>query len=150
VAEWISAIGTSAAAAGALLLLWKERQSLNILRRDRERDQASKVAAWIMHSKPADAGRMLVTLALINNSDEPVFDVTAEAENQRDRILPLGEWDVLGPRAEIKDEKVVHSIQNVNSGSLIFQPPRIAIRFRDAQGRKWTRDFDGTLTRLVG
>ena len=106
-----------------------------------ERSQADSIAAWcvdISTVNPAVLGTMVA--AVVNRSSQPVFDVRVDMVQggniSSDYTAPI---PVLPP-----SDGLVHP-----GGPIEPAPaPRLGPRFTDIHGVRWTRDADGTLTRV--
>lgn len=120
--------------------------------RDREREQASRVAAWVA----LDArGRQVVYVT--NRSDASVFELTVTAKlNPPLRLweLPAGNTAqaLLGSRApvsktvELELRWWVLSVESSREMQEVTSRPELT--FRDALGRGWRRDGKGSLKHL--
>jgi hypothetical protein len=150
-ADWIvavSAAGAFVAAVSAAVIAWGVAKRD---RADRQRDQASKVAAWVARQQPEDSGQPIrlggYAGVCFNASLLPVYDavVTYELRAPHDFVeideplrlglLPPGEQTVGLPdsliqrREELGDEWAM----------------RLGISFTDAANHRWTRGTDGIL-----
>ncbi|WP_305789358.1 hypothetical protein [Symbioplanes lichenis] len=125
---------------------------------EKERDQASKVAAWVALEE--DAGTRKRVLRLRNSSDGPIFEVTVELAGK-----PVVESPELVPETtstfDLPDDgsdypasvqKVTVEVQSIFTVGLsretLLTGPTPTMTFRDSTGRWWERDRQGRLRRL--
>jgi hypothetical protein len=127
--------------------------SLDRLEEEREKEQASKVSAWIVMAAQIDEpgevpGHLWrIDIALRNASDTAIYGVHfyARPPHQLDHIF-LGFLDAVPPSAEAATYR-----------SYFISPPvppdrqravAIGVMFRDGYGRVWNRDLFGYLSQL--
>jgi hypothetical protein len=129
----------------------------NIL--DREREQASKIAAWV--TLKDESGNQSRLLRVRNSSDAPVYDLIVTVADcpvtTLPELLPETTWTHdLGKIGEIPDRLRVRKISvelaylvSVGlSRETVLTEPWPSMQFRDAVGRWWERDSSGQLTHL--
>jgi hypothetical protein len=131
---------TGSVLTGSSLLIAANTYRLSV--RDRVRQQASKIAAWV--STTSEDGRARAHLTFANNSDMPVYLVDVQLRTSGPR--PEGIYGAL------PSEKHAESADVVPPGGL---PAReleyesadvIEVEFTDASGLVWVRDDWGRLT----
>lgn len=126
---------------------------------DKERDQASKVAAWFALTE--DLGIQKRVLRLRNSSDAPVFDLTVTVNESmivRLSELPQGATptydliDSAGRTVRPTVRRVSISIETLLdlevSRDTVMTNLGPALEFRDSVGRWWARDNRGNLKRM--
>lgn len=152
--DWLAAVGTVAAAWVAVVLAMREgdrakraEAERDGLRRERNREQAGKVVAWMVDAEiPPPGGRGMVfgtrqgyRVIARNVSDEPVFAVKAEiVHGDGFEHTVLEEWDVLPPQGEVA-QVITNQINAYN------ERPYVTLTFTDAAGRRWRRGQAGRL-----
>jgi hypothetical protein len=146
VPAWSSSVLTSAS---VLVAAVAYRRSV----RDKERDQASKVFAWV--SLNESTGER--ALRLVNDSDSPVYSVSvlpfAGVEQQlpelRGRETSIFELEGYDKKRLIRGLGVAAGL--ISLVDVVFavrthrREPHPELRFRDAAGRWWRRDGQGLL-----
>jgi hypothetical protein len=126
--DWIAAIGT-------VLAFWVALVVFIVALRDRRRQQAAQVAAWL------ERGEDDTSLHIINSSDVPVYNVRADAKllgQSRNFYLP-----VLGPRS---DEMLI-KVPMPGSTQVSGKFANVEVFFADSSGKRWWRKEDGKLSR---
>lgn len=161
VPTWVGSVVTSGS---VLLAAVAYRRSV----RDKEREQASKVAAWFGLSSADSGGNRFLRVA--NSSDAPVYELIVRVPGTPELHLPdlaatssttLELQGTPGERAIKKEAEFsvgaglnlwVISLevgQTKITETVIAEPPP-EIQFRDAVGRWWKRDEKGRLSSIVG
>lgn len=141
-ADWWSAIGTIAAVVVALVLAGK--QSRDTLRRERQ-IQAEKITAWLDFST-----QVSVRLRVRNASDQLIYDLVAQAVSVQGAFRTTAVLDTEERNREfgalIGNVPPGETVSEINTGGggmhLRFA---VEIAFRDAAGRFWLREGDGTI-----
>lgn len=151
--DWLSAVGSLVAAAGALgalvigvVLLRPQLSDFRSRRSEAEQAQAATITAW--SERLAPEGRWLVAH---NGSDSPVFDVRLwlitgdppEHEDAPPQRAPSAARAVLTPHDELR--------YLIDANRLKPPPatrPPVEVAFRDIAGREWWRDAMGRLKKL--
>lgn len=138
----------------ALITLWyviltarmlKQSQSVEAARqREQVERQASQVAAWVSASEVEDR-QVTVETTLLNPTSQAVYDVQVVVVDMSGGKLTLTPHSVavLGPGARLTN-KGRCSLPAQAGGSL-----RASLAFVDGQGRKWTRDENGSLVEIA-
>jgi hypothetical protein len=160
---WLTAVGTLLAFAIALLIYWQAA-------RDRRREQARRVSAWVpggitlipagwtgpglpggptssptppgLSDGPTNGPRVQFLLRVLNGSDELISDVRVELVSPTgDRLgIPPTGWTDVGPGQEIEITTTWSDDGRVRG------EVRLALEFTDAAGRRWMR-LGGSLHR---
>jgi hypothetical protein len=129
--------------------------------RDKEREQASKVAAWV--GKIDEVGVSQHLLRLRNSSDSPVFDVTVKFDDDNElyfaelppetttsHALP-DSMPASGPpivrEFSVSVSTILLPIEVTRE--TVLNSPGPDVRFRDSLGRWWLRSGTGGLKRLT-
>jgi hypothetical protein len=138
-ATWVGAIITIGVLSVAV---WQ----LEMLRRDRESQQAALVSAWVSASPvgfpdPTDPDpTKTVEVSFRNASTQPIgrvlFQVTSGTSRQRTSVGPLP------PDGTIKTKKVVFSAIPLSDAN---SPNQLDIWFIDEAGHQWNRPHGGRL-----
>lgn len=159
-AQW-TAIGTVGAAALALILALIQAGIAIVLsvrrRRAARQKVASLVSAWVERtyapSPDGDYYRRTVHLHVSNESDEPVYRVEVVCGIGVDggtiqlgplsapRVIP-----VLPPRREFVYDVTMGVLGFGDYGHDSFRSLVAEVSFRDHEGKRWERDFDGGLS----
>lgn len=151
VPAWVGAIFTSTS---LLIAALSYRRSIL----DRERDQASKVAAWI--TLIDEHGQSKRILRISNGSDASIYDLTCRLEGEEPvpvKELPAKAVTTVnlggaGPAPKIaKQERLgvpTFSLEMTTTTEIFSQEPSPEIEFSDALGRWWRRSTDGKLERI--
>jgi hypothetical protein len=127
-AAWIEAIGT-------VLAFWVALAVFIVALKDRRRQQAAQVAAWLQR------GKNKISLHIVNSSDVPIYNVRADAKllgQSRSFLLP-----VLGPRAD----EILVKVPMPGSTQVSEKFANVEVFFVDSSGRRWWRKEDGKLSR---
>ncbi|MFD7380053.1 hypothetical protein [Streptomyces mirabilis] len=149
VPSWCGAVVTSTSASVAAL---SYRKSV----RDKEMDQASKVAAWIGMKEESD--RQVFHLLINNSSNAPIYEISVKVSARTRIILQSlaagGIYETEVPSDEIPRESSKKSV-TIAIGSLVeatweseeTKEVPLEVFFRDSLGRWWERKADGRLRR---
>lgn len=146
-AAWVEAAGTWAAFGAALVLLNKERQSLQIEREHRLSEQARLVSAGIHDHYVTDAGGKVtkIHVEVENRSQEPIYTVLAHAgESHGPNVAMPYQVPAIGPMKKVRG--VIHLREPLDAAHAPYM--RASVRFTDAAGVDWHRDRLGRLTRV--
>lgn len=158
-----TAIGTVAAVAVALVIALIQAGVaifLAVRRRILARKKvASLVSAWVEHSyDPSSSGvyyKRTVILHVANESDEPVFKVEVlcgiETEKGTIQVGPLAAprvIPVLPPRREFTYDVTMGMLGFGDFAHDSFRGLVAEIGFRDHEGKRWERGFDGHLEKV--
>ncbi|MGW1531106.1 hypothetical protein [Streptomyces aureus] len=154
VPAWVGTVITSGSASIAAV---SYRRSIH----DKEREQASKVAAWTSVSYERDEAERTSTrvrrLYVHNSSDAPVYEVTVEPKGAKKVAVPelqaggLVTFEIpsgtpgrrsYAPSASVKFWVVSAEVGTVTE--TVKQDPTF-LEFRDAVGRWWARSSDGKI-----
>lgn len=161
-AQW-TAIGTVGAAALALILALIQAGIAIVLsvrrRRAARRKVASLVSAWVERtyapSPNGDYYRRTVLLHLANESDEPVFKVEVMCglgtEHGPIQLGPLSApriIPVLPPKREFVYDVTMGYLGFGEFAHDTFRGLVTEVGFRDHEGRRWERGFDGELAQV--
>lgn len=161
--EMWTAIGTIAAVIVALVVAIIQTTvaiCLSIRRRRLTRRKvASLVSAWVEHSyTPSPSGeyyRRTVSLHLANESDEPVFRLEVlcgiQTEHGTIQVGPLAAprvIPVLPPKREFTYDVTMGMLGFGNFAHDSFRGLVAEVGFRDHEGRRWERGFDGELKKV--
>ena len=158
-----TAIGTLGALVVALAVALTQAMVAIVLgvrrRRLARRKVASLVSAWVEHSyTPSPSGeyyRRTVSLHLANESDEPVFrwEVLCGSETD-DGTIQLGPLaatriiPVLPPKREFTYDVTIGMLGFGDFAHDSFRGLVAKVGFRDHEGKRWERGFDGELKRI--
>ena len=150
---WLAAVGTILAVVAALGLALREARER---RRDRERQQAEQITAWLEPIGDATtAGLVMPVVAVVNGSQQLAYRVVASLVPVRGAIrddfhsqIGAGAWDFRAFKGELPPGRTNLQIKHPGGGMHI----RFAIElaFRDAAGRSWVRTSQGRLERIRG
>lgn len=161
--EMWTAIGTVGAVVVALAVALTQATVAIVLgvrrRHLARRKVASLVSAWVEHSyTPSPSGeyyRRTVSLHLANESDEPVFRVEVlcgiETEHGTIQLGPLSAprvIPVLPPKREFTYDVTMGMLGFGDFAHDSFRGLVAEVGFRDHEGRRWERGFDGELKRV--
>lgn len=161
--EMWTAVGTVAAVAVALAVALTQATVSIVLafrrRRLERRKVAALVSAWVEHAyTPSPTGeyyRRTVSLHLANESDEPVFKVEVlcgiETEVGTIQLGPLAAprvIPVLPPRRELSYDVTMGMLGFGEFAHDSFRGLVAEVGFRDHEGSRWERGFDGKLKRV--
>lgn len=161
--EMWTAIGTVGAVVVALVVALTQAAVVIVLGVKRRylarRKVASLVSAWVEHSYgPNSSGeyyRRTVSLHLANESDEPVFRVEVlcgiETEHGTIQLGPLAApriIPVLPPKREFTYDITMGMLGFGDFAHDSFRGLVAKIGFRDHEGTRWERGFDGALKRV--
>jgi hypothetical protein len=126
---------------------------------DKERDQASKVSAWV--GSLTDNGRSKRVLRVANTSDAAVYDLFIKPEGSDSILLPelpakdSRSFDLRGDppaakerssRTRLRITGVPIVVRSISSEALLEAPP--VIEFCDAAGRWWRRSSRRQVRRI--
>lgn len=144
---WISGIGTTLAVSLALYQTTTDR-----IKRTREerRSQATLVSGWPEGEKVTNNAYITATV-LLNNSDEPVYEVVVSL------VLVQGAGPRRGEDLDSTHHRPVLSIlppgkwvvEVSGKGFGMGLRPGIEIAFTDRRGHHWIRRTDGTLQEIT-
>jgi hypothetical protein len=126
--DWIVAIGT-------VLAFWVALAVFIVAVRDRRRQQAAQVAAWL------ERGEDETSLHIVNSSDVPIYNVRADAKllgQSRNFYLP-----VLRPRAD----EILVKVPMPGGKQVSEKFANVEVFFADSSGKRWWRKEDGKLSR---
>ena len=158
VPTWVGAVITGTSASIAAIAY---RRSV----RDKERDQASHVAAWVGLTDGSDGGSRM--LHITNGSDASVYEVSVQVPGAPDFHLveipakttltpdvALPEWretgrDVAVTTVTAKVRFFLMSVEGTAVAEAISQEAAPTIEFRDAVGRRWQRSAAGKLSQVT-
>ncbi|MEU4361980.1 hypothetical protein [Promicromonospora sp. NPDC023987] len=158
--EFWTAVGTVAAVVVALGVALAQAVLATVLsikrRRLARRKVASLVSAWVKHAYiPSSSGgyyRRTVSLHVANESDEPVFKVEAicgiVTESGTIRLGPLSApriIPVLPPKREFVYDVTMGMLGFGDFAHDSFHGLVAEVGFRDHEGKRWERGFDGSL-----
>lgn len=161
--EMWTTIGTVAAVVVALAVALTQAAAAIVLsiqrRRLARRKVASLVSAWVEHSYAASPSgeyyRRSVSLRLANESDEPVFRVEVlcgiETDQGTIQVGPLSAprvIPVLPPRREFTYDITMGMLGFGDFAHDSFRGLVAEVSFRDHEGKRWERAFDGGLQRV--
>jgi hypothetical protein len=147
-------VGTIVTGASALLAAFSYRRSV----RDKEREQASKVAAWIEVSyKGLERERRLRVANRSEGSIFALFVEPPEAPELRLAELPAGKMAVAvlpaGTPGNVKKQDVEVNLALIKfSGGTREEAVAVTwpvVEFMDALGRNWRREPTGTLRQIA-
>jgi hypothetical protein len=155
VPAWVSSILT-----GSSLLIAAFSYRRSVL--DKERDQASKVAAWISIADADDSKKRVLRIS--NSSDASVYAITAKLHQGPEiyvEELPAKSTstaDLPGPQVSSTETRrttlgvslFAASFETAWNTELLPQEPSPELQFRDAVGRWWQRMPNGQLKRQSG
>ena len=130
-----------------------------IARRSQEEREAravpEQIAAWwtgVLRLEPSEAderhGAVLgfaVDAVVVNNSDQPVYDVLVQMPEGPDSDLDPGDISLLQPHSEVKVMMVHRRHPGGDDPSPLFGIPSVS--FTDGSGNRWCRDHGGALHR---
>jgi hypothetical protein len=103
---------------------------------DREREQASRVNAWVEVKNGEKEGYQVV---IRNDSDLPIRNLLVTWNDHVDPEEPSQSWHLMvQPKSEVRDKQKEY---------LALDTP-ISCAFLDAAGRYWLRGKDGSLSRI--
>jgi hypothetical protein len=153
VPAWIGALLT-----GTSLLIAAISYRRSVL--DKERDQASKVAAWI--ALVDEDGQQKRVLRISNGSDASVYDLTCKPANERQislQELPAKAVTTVNLRGAGPSPKMTKqsgggvkflgiSMEPTITSEVFSQEPSPEIEFCDALGRWWRRLPGGEVERI--
>jgi hypothetical protein len=125
--DWIAAIGT-------VLAFWVALVVFIVALKDRRRQQAAQVAAWL------ERGEDETSLHIINSSDVPIYNVRADVKllgQSRNFYLP-----VLGPRAD----EILVKVPMPGGRQVSEKFANVEVFFTDSSGKRWRRREDGKLS----
>jgi hypothetical protein len=156
VPTWVGTVFTSTS---VLLAALSYRRSIL----DRERDQASKVSAWLSAPEHTDAnflrkdaqGRSYIVAPLpvvahvANRSDHPIFDVDLKVKHRAWTLdeLPPGRTATVSIPVEFRDH-VPEGASLPTRSTIVYELDRPLLTFTDALGRRWRRSEDRRLERV--
>ncbi len=126
--DWIAAIGT-------VLAFWVALVVFIVALKDRRRQQAAQVAAWL------ERGKNETSLHIVNSSDVPIYNVRADAKllgQGRNFYLP-----VLRPRAD----EILDQVPMPGAGQVSEKFANVEVFFADSSGKRWWRKENGKLSR---
>jgi hypothetical protein len=139
-AETFSAVGTVGAFVIGFVLLRREHRREAERAEDEHRTQAARISAWLeVHRKP-DGVRELA-FHIHNASDMPIYEVE----------LPLAGSD---SEAQAEFVGLVPPGQTIRKPAppewlrTYVEPEPVQIEFLDSAGRRWSRNEQGSLTRI--
>lgn len=144
--DWLAATGpltVSLVAVGiALRDSWGNRAELRAREVARKRSQAEKISAWAEDTgEQDDEGRYLGHIVVQNLSDQPVYAIGGE-------VFAFGLLGMNSPREKFEMSIVPTGTHYMNEGPWTPEagsPSPIEIKFVDASGQWWTRDYFGAL-----
>lgn len=155
-----TAIGTVSAVVVALSVALVQAALALVLsikrRRLARRKVASLISAWVEHANtPSPSGkfyRRTVSLRLANESDEPVFKVEVlcgiATEHGTIQLGPLSApriIPVLPPKREFSYDVTMGMLGFGDFAHDTFRGLVAEVGFRDHEGKRWERGFDGNL-----
>jgi hypothetical protein len=139
-AEVFSAVGTVGAFVVGFVLLRREQGREAERAEDERRTQAARISAWLEVYRKPDGARELA-FHIHNASDMPIYDVE----------LPLAGSDT---EAQAEFVGLVPPGQTIRKPAppewlrTYVEPEPVQIEFLDSAGRRWSRDEQGSLTRI--
>jgi hypothetical protein len=153
-------IGSTLTSGSLLIAATSYRRSV----KDKEYDQASKIASWITTSAEPDETKP--RLHVRNSSDGPIFETVVrvldlphvnipELPPQTTSVHDLPESPTVArffesnPTLTIEQEVVGVSMSVTLNREQVLASLRPSIQFRDAVGRRWKRGSDGKLQTAV-
>lgn len=147
VPTWIGTVITSTSLAVATTSFLRSQ-------RDKKREHASKIGAWIA----SEDGEYYVHVA--NTNSAPAYDLVVTDPDTRDQLAKIQELPanqhVRAPVEKVDGSKWEPRLKlgelelTVVGGELEFSAPEqgVNIEFRDGLGRRWAIDARGGITRL--
>ncbi len=153
VPAWVGSILTGTS---LLIAAFSYRRSVM----DKERDQASKVAAWI--ALVNEDGHRKRVLRISNGSDASIYELTCRPHNDREIFLeelPAKATTAVGlrgvgPQPKITKQAIAGikfwfvSVETTTTTEVFSQEPSPEIEFCDALGRWWRRSPRGEVRRI--
>lgn len=148
--DWIAGVGT----AGALLLTWRllkheleasraERQARATDELRREADQAACVSSWLEDLDPQIHGAQGWVVWVSNSSSSPVYNCLVEVSEI------LGDGDQRAHFSSVPPGRPLSArlSRELFGGVVTIGDCNTQVRFTDASGRHWQRNWYGELVR---
>jgi hypothetical protein len=140
-ADVFSAVGTVGAFVVGFVLLRREHRREDGRAEDDKRAQAARISAWVEAYRHADGKRELA-FHIHNASDMPIFDVELPMPTLPDK-QPVAEFVGLVPPGQtIRRPAPPEWLRSYD------EPEPVQIEFLDSFGRRWTRDEQGSLSKV--
>jgi hypothetical protein len=139
--EAFAAVGTVGAFLLGFLLLRREHKREAERAEDERRAQASRISAWVEAYRRTDGTRE-IALHIHNASDMPIYEVelpqpTPSPDEPAEEFIGL-----VPPGQTIRRRASAEWLRSY------IEPEPVPIEFLDSAGRRWSRDEQGTLTRV--
>ncbi len=140
-ADVFSAVGTVGAFLLGFFLLRREHHREADRAEDERRSQAARISAWVELIRKIDGGRELA-FHIHNASDMPIYEVE----------LPMPPHGHEEPGSEfiglVPPGRTVQRSAPTGWLRTHVEPEPVQIEFLDSAGRRWSRDEQGSLTRM--
>jgi hypothetical protein len=140
-ANSFSAVGTVGALVLGFFLLQREHRREANRSEDERRQQAARISAWVEAYRKPDGTRE-VAFHIHNASEMPIYDVELPQPG------PTGDGQATEFIGLVPPGQTIRRPASADWHRSYVEPEPIPIEFLDSAGYRWTRDEQGTLTRM--
>ncbi|WP_305788364.1 hypothetical protein [Symbioplanes lichenis] len=140
-ADSFSAVGTVGAFLVGFLLLRREHHREAGRAEDDRRAQAEQISAWVELTRQLD-GKQNLTFHIHNASAMPIYEVELPLPARGDEEPRIEFVGLVPPGQTIQRPGPADWLRSY------VEPEPVQIEFLDSAGRRWSRDEQGTLSRV--